>query len=187
MALRTHPGEILRHEFLKPMEMSATALAEKIGVPANRITEIVRGRRDVTAETALLIAEFFGTTPELWMNLQAAHDLSKAQAARAAQSKREDSGLQIWHNSVRTFHTKDDAVAAAQLSAKSTTKRTSSHAEKVSRSSSLVSPGTSSSAERAKSTAERASSHAAKVSRSSSARRLKSARSSSSAESAKRK
>ena len=83
MRVRTHPGEILRHEFLDPLDMSATALAEQIDVPANRITEIIRGRRDVTADTALRLGAFFDTTPEFWMNLQTAHDLSKAQSERS--------------------------------------------------------------------------------------------------------
>lgn len=83
MRVRTHPGEILRHEYLNPLDMSATGLAERIGVPANRITEIVRGRRDMTADTALRLGEFFDTTPEFWMNLQTAHDLSKALLERS--------------------------------------------------------------------------------------------------------
>lgn len=77
--MRTHPGEILRYEFLKPTEMSATSLAAKIGAPANLIAEIVRGRLGVTAETAVLFAEFFSTTPDVWMNLQAAHDRWKVE------------------------------------------------------------------------------------------------------------
>lgn len=84
MRVRTHPGEVLRHEYLEPLRLSATALAEKLDVLANRITDIVRGHRDVTADTALRLAEFFDTTPEFWMNLQSAHDLSKASARRAA-------------------------------------------------------------------------------------------------------
>jgi addiction module HigA family antidote len=80
MRVRTHPGEVLRCEYLEPLEMSATALAEAMDVPANRITDIVRGRRDVTADTALRLAKFFNTTPDFWMSLQTAHDLSKAAA-----------------------------------------------------------------------------------------------------------
>lgn len=76
-----HPGEILKEEFLVPLGMSARQLGAAIGVPGNRISDILREERDVTADTALRLARFFGTTPELWLNLQMAHDLSKAQAA----------------------------------------------------------------------------------------------------------
>lgn len=78
--IRTHPGEILKEDFLVPLSLSARALAEAIGVPANRITDIVRGRRDVTADTALRLGRYFGVEPQLWVNLQSAHDLSKAEA-----------------------------------------------------------------------------------------------------------
>lgn len=86
MRVHTHPGEMLRHEFLGPLDMSATTLADRIGVPANRITEIIRGRRHVTADTALRLGAYFDTTPEFWMNLQTAHDLSKARAERSYES-----------------------------------------------------------------------------------------------------
>ena len=72
------PGEILRIEFMEPHGLSARALARELGVPANRITEIVNGTRAITAETALLLARRFGTTAELWMNLQSAHSLEEA-------------------------------------------------------------------------------------------------------------
>lgn len=78
MRVRTHPGEILRREFLEPLGLSARALAEAIEVPANRISEIVRENRGMTADTALRLAKYFDTTPEFWMNLQTAHDLSIA-------------------------------------------------------------------------------------------------------------
>lgn len=78
--LRTHPGEILAKEYLEPMHMSARTLAEKISVPPNRITDIVRGRRGVTADTALRLARYFGTDPRFWLNLQTAHDRSVAEA-----------------------------------------------------------------------------------------------------------
>ena len=74
----THPGEMLKHEFLLPLNLSASKLAGEIGVPANRLTELVSGRRSMTANTALKLAERFGTTPESWMNLQMLFDLSKA-------------------------------------------------------------------------------------------------------------
>jgi addiction module HigA family antidote len=79
--LRTHPGEVLREEYLLPLDLSARALAKLLGVPANRLTEIMRGTRDVTADTAIRLARYFGTDPRFWLNLQAAHDLSKAEKA----------------------------------------------------------------------------------------------------------
>jgi antitoxin HigA-1 len=74
----THPGEILREEFLRPLGMSVNALAMALRVPATRIGAIVKGERSVTADTALRLARFFGTSPEFWLNLQAMHDLTKA-------------------------------------------------------------------------------------------------------------
>ena len=79
--VRTHPGEVLKEDYLVPLGMSARALAGQLGVPANRVSEIVRGERDITADTALRLSRYFGTDPRFWLNLQAAHDLSKAQAA----------------------------------------------------------------------------------------------------------
>lgn len=70
-----HPGEILREEYLGPLGMSANALASAIGVPANRVTEIVAERRAVTADTALRLARALSTTPEFWLNLQQAYEL----------------------------------------------------------------------------------------------------------------
>jgi addiction module HigA family antidote len=74
----THPGAYLKAEFLEPLGISASALAAEIGVPANRLTEMVSGRRNMTADTALRLAARLGTSPEFWMNLQSMHDLSKA-------------------------------------------------------------------------------------------------------------
>ena len=83
--IRTHPGEVLKQEFLVPLEMSANALARELDIPANRVTAILNGTRGVTADTALRLARYFGTTPEFWINLQAAHELSatRAKAGRA--------------------------------------------------------------------------------------------------------
>jgi addiction module HigA family antidote len=75
--LRTHPGEVLREEYLLPLGLSARALAKALAVPANRLTEIMRGTRDVSADTAIRLGGYFGTDPRFWLNLQAAHDLSK--------------------------------------------------------------------------------------------------------------
>src|SRR5436309_10992938 len=74
----THPGEVLDEEFLKPLGMSVNALALALRVPATRIGAIVKGERSVTADTALRLARFFGTSPEFWIGLQAMHDLTKA-------------------------------------------------------------------------------------------------------------
>ena len=70
-----HPGKILREDFLEPMAISVYALANSIKVPRSRVNDIVRGRRAVTADTALRLARYFGTTPEFWINLQAHYDL----------------------------------------------------------------------------------------------------------------
>ncbi|MDE2006560.1 MAG: HigA family addiction module antidote protein [Rhodospirillales bacterium] len=82
----THPGEILREAFMIPLGLSANALARALGVPPNRITAIVAADnpRAVTPDTALRLARYFGTTPELWLNLQLAYDLSAAIAHRGA-------------------------------------------------------------------------------------------------------
>lgn len=85
----THPGEVLREEFLHPLGMSVNALAMSLRVPATRIGAIVRGERSVTADTALRLARFFGTTPEFWMNMQAMHDLTKARAELGVKIERD--------------------------------------------------------------------------------------------------
>ena len=77
MRIKTHPGEILREEFLVPMGLTSHALAMALRVPATRIGEIVNERRAVSADTALRLARYFGTSPEFWINLQSAYDLSK--------------------------------------------------------------------------------------------------------------
>lgn len=80
------PGEVLREEFMVPLGLSARSLARDIGVPPNRITEILNGERAITAETAILLGERFGTSAEFWMHLQVAHELETArlQMQRAA-------------------------------------------------------------------------------------------------------
>ena len=79
--IATHPGRILREEFLTPMGLSQATLARKLRLSQNRVNEIVMGKRGITAETALLLARFFKNSPEFWMNLQTAHDLAKARLA----------------------------------------------------------------------------------------------------------
>ncbi len=73
-----HPGEVLLEEFLKPMDLSQNRLALNLGVPARRINEIVLQKRRITADTALRLAKFFGTTPEFWIGLQMQYDLDVA-------------------------------------------------------------------------------------------------------------
>jgi addiction module HigA family antidote len=85
----THPGEVLGEEFLSPLGMSVNAVAMARRVPATRIGAIVEGERSVTADTALRLARFFGTSPEFWMNLQAMHDLTKARRESGAAIERD--------------------------------------------------------------------------------------------------
>lgn len=81
----THPGEVLNEEFLKPMGLTQVALAAHVGVPVQRINELVRGKRGVTPETAWLLAGAFGTTAEFWLALQTNFDLVRARPIRPIQ------------------------------------------------------------------------------------------------------
>tara|TARA_B110000305_G_C19325942_1_gene581403 strand:- start:202 stop:492 length:291 start_codon:yes stop_codon:yes gene_type:complete len=73
-----HPGEVLLEDFMKPYGLSQYRVAKDIGVAPIRISQIVKGRRSVTADTALRLSKYFGTTPEIWMRLQARFDIEKA-------------------------------------------------------------------------------------------------------------
>ena len=84
----TPPGEILLEEFLKPLGVSQVDAAQRLGIPLNRLNEVIHGKRGVTADTALRLAKLLNTSPEFWMNLQAASELFRA--ARIA----EDAGLE---------------------------------------------------------------------------------------------
>jgi antitoxin HigA-1 len=84
----SHPGEILREEFLVPMEITQTRLAEVLRVSVQRINELVNGKRGITPETAWLLASAFRTSPEFWMNLQAQHDLAIARPTRLPRALR---------------------------------------------------------------------------------------------------
>lgn len=84
----THPGEMLLEEFLNPMGLTQRDLADGIHVPYQRVNELVNGKRGVTPHTALRLAKFFGTTPEVWMNLQVSWDLYHAQLDEVAASMR---------------------------------------------------------------------------------------------------
>jgi len=76
--INPHPGEILLEEFLKPAGLSQNKLAMELRVPSHRVNEIVHGRRSITADSALRLARFFGTTPDFWLNLQIIYDLTAA-------------------------------------------------------------------------------------------------------------
>jgi addiction module HigA family antidote len=78
-----HPGQFLRDDFLVPMGLSANALAIALRVPVTRISEIVRERRGITADTALRLARYFGTTPDFWMGIQVSYDLALASSQAA--------------------------------------------------------------------------------------------------------
>ncbi len=84
-----HPGEILVEEFLRPMGVTQYRLAKATHVPQTRISKIATGERGITADTALRLARFFGTTPEFWMNLQARYDLERARDEQGAAIERE--------------------------------------------------------------------------------------------------
>ena len=84
-----HPGEVLREDYLVPLNMSANALAKALSVPAPRINDVVRERRGVTADTAMRLARYFGGDARSWLNLQAAYDLRLAERANAKRIERE--------------------------------------------------------------------------------------------------
>jgi len=88
-----HPGEVLKLDFLEPMNLSQNALANAIKVPPRRINEIVLGKRGISADTALRLSLFFGTSAELWMNLQNQYDLDRAMLSEGSMLK----------NLIRTF------------------------------------------------------------------------------------
>ena len=76
--ISAHPGRILLREFLEPSGITQAKLARDLGISQNRLNELIRGKRGITAQTALLVSGFFGNSAEFWMQLQAAHDLTKA-------------------------------------------------------------------------------------------------------------
>lgn len=89
-----HPGEILREEFLAPLDMSSHALAIELRVPAPRVNDIVRERRTVTPDTALRLARYFGTTAQFWLNLQSSFDLRQTEAELGRKIEQEVRPLQ---------------------------------------------------------------------------------------------
>lgn len=80
MRLPIHPGEVLADEFAE-LHITPTELARQIAVPANRLSQIIRGKRSITGDTALRLGHWFATSPQFWLNLQAAHDICMAEAA----------------------------------------------------------------------------------------------------------
>lgn len=84
-----HPGEVLQEEFLKPLGVSQYRLAKDVSVPARRVNEIVLGKRSITADTALRLARYFGTTERFWLNLQTRYDLELERDRLGARLERE--------------------------------------------------------------------------------------------------
>ena len=80
-----HPGEVLQEEFLKPLEVSAYKLSKDIGIPQTRISEILKGRRRITADTALRLSYYFGTTPKFWLGLQDDYDLEEEERTKKSE------------------------------------------------------------------------------------------------------
>lgn len=81
----THPGEILKEEFLGPLEITQVEFAKHLGIPLQRVNEVVRGKRGVTPETAWLFSQALGTTPQFWMNLQSAYDLTSRRPSHSVE------------------------------------------------------------------------------------------------------
>lgn len=84
----THPGEILLEEFLKPLKMTQVAFARHIGVSVQRVNELIRGKRGITPETAWLLSQALGTTPQFWVNLQTNHDLAASRPRKTIRKLR---------------------------------------------------------------------------------------------------
>lgn len=82
------PGEILLEEFMKPLDISQNRLARDVDIPVSRVAEIVKGKRTITADTALRLGEYFGTSAEFWLNLQAGFDLRRMRATAWPQIRR---------------------------------------------------------------------------------------------------
>ena len=93
--LPVHPGEVLLEDFMKPLGLSQYRVAKDIGVPSLRISQIVRGQRSITADTALRLARYFGTSAAVWLRLQARYDLEVAESKMAKRIRREVKVLQM--------------------------------------------------------------------------------------------
>jgi antitoxin HigA-1 len=84
-----HPGRTISEDVLKPLGMSVNALAQQLHIPATRLNEIVRARRGISADTALRLARYLGTTPQFWLNLQSAYDLKVAECSKGRAIKKQ--------------------------------------------------------------------------------------------------
>ena len=84
-----HPGEILREEFMRPLELSMNRLSRDLRVPLARISEIVNEKRGISADTALRLARYFSTSPQFWLNMQTAYELELSERAKAAEIRRD--------------------------------------------------------------------------------------------------
>lgn len=82
--IATHPKEVLLEEYIKPLGLTQAALAKELGISTNRLNELVKGKRGITADTALRLSRRFHTSPEFWMNLQSAYELTEARIAISA-------------------------------------------------------------------------------------------------------
>lgn len=91
-----HPGEILDTEFMQPLNLSQNALAKAIGVPPRRINEIVHGKRAISADTAMRLSRFFGTSAQFWLNLQAEYELDCITYAERTQGKHTFDFIKAW-------------------------------------------------------------------------------------------
>jgi len=111
-----HPGELLLEEFLQPLGLSQYRLAKGINVPPRRINEIVHGKRSVTADTALRLARFFGTTEAFWLNLQAHYDLEREEMNLGERLEAEVKVSPLNVASVKTEATMDDVMQAIRES-----------------------------------------------------------------------
>jgi addiction module HigA family antidote len=86
--LNIHPGEVLNEEFLIPLGITAYRLSKDTEIPQTRVSQIIKGKRSITADTALRLAEYFGTTPKFWLGLQNDYDLEEQLTAKREQLKR---------------------------------------------------------------------------------------------------
>ena len=91
--IATHPGQILLAEFLQPLRLTQAEFARALHVPLNRVNELVRGKRGITPDSALLFSEYFRNSPEFWMNLQTAHDLSRVRQGMGKDMRKRPGGI----------------------------------------------------------------------------------------------
>jgi antitoxin HigA-1 len=91
--IATHPGQILLAEFLEQLRLTQAELARALQIPLNRVNELVRGKRGITPESALLLSEYFRNSPEFWMNLQTAHDLSRVRQEMRNDMRKRPGGI----------------------------------------------------------------------------------------------